>query len=66
MHKVWAASLDYVTADSQLLPENFSAACEAKGVSLTLNMQSGYDHSYFFIASFIGDHIAHHAKYLKA
>ena len=26
----------------------------------------GYDHSYYFIASFIGDHIAHHAKYLKA
>jgi S-formylglutathione hydrolase len=27
-------------------------------------MQSGYDHSYYFIATFLGDHFAHHAKYL--
>ena len=34
--------------------------------SLTLRMQEGYDHSYHFIASFIGEHIAYHAKALKA
>ena len=42
------------------------AACEEKGQALTLRMQDGYDHSYFFIASFIDDHIAHHAKALLA
>ena len=51
---------------NQLLPDNFKAACEEKGQALTLRMQDGYDHSYFFIASFIDDHIAHHAKALLA
>lgn len=57
---------DNFYTQKQLLPENLKAACEAKGISLTLNMQPGYDHSYFFIASFIGEHIAHHASFLKA
>lgn len=52
--------------DRQLLPENFKAACEIEGQPLTLRMQEGYDHSYHFIASFIGEHIAYHAKALKA
>lgn len=52
--------------DSQLKPELFEAACAAVGQSVTLRMQPGYDHSYFFIASFIGDHIAWHARRLKA
>ena len=51
--------------EAQLLPENFQAACDQAGQSLTLRMQEGYDHSYHFIASFIGEHIAHHAKALK-
>lgn len=51
--------------DRQLLPENFKAACEIEGQPLTLRMQDGYDHSYHFIASFIGEHIAYHAKALK-
>lgn len=51
--------------DLQLLPENFKAACEKKSQALTLRMQSGYDHSYHFIATFIGEHIAHHARHLK-
>jgi len=33
---------------------------------LTLRRQPGYDHSYYFISTFMGDHIAHHAKLLKA
>lgn len=62
--------IDQGTADEfyderQLLPENFKAACEIEGQPLTLRMQEGYDHSYHFIASFIGDHIAYHAKALK-
>lgn len=51
--------------EAQLLPENFQAACEQAGLPLTLRMQEGYDHSYHFIASFIGEHIAYHAKALK-
>lgn len=48
----------------QLKPEIFRAACEAAGHPLTLRMQPGYDHSYYFIASFVRDHIEHHAKSL--
>lgn len=52
--------------EKQLLPENFQAACEAAGQSVTIRMQAGYDHSYHFIASFIGEHIAYHAKALHS
>ncbi len=51
--------------DSQLRPHLLQAACEAAGHPLELRMQPGYDHSYYFIASFIGEHIAHHAAALK-
>ena len=50
----------------QLKPEMLQAAAAEAGHPLTLRMQPGYDHSYYFIASFIGDHIAHHAAALKA
>ncbi|QOY63090.1 S-formylglutathione hydrolase [Lysobacter sp. H21R4] len=52
--------------DEQLRPQLLQQACEAAGHPLTLRMQPGYDHSYYFIASFIGEHIAHHAKAMKA
>ena len=48
----------------QLKPELLQAACEAGGHPLTLRLHPGYDHSYYFIASFIGEHIAHHARAL--
>ncbi|MGH8086496.1 MAG: S-formylglutathione hydrolase [Lysobacter sp.] len=51
--------------DSQLKPELLRVACEAAGHPLTLRLQPGYDHSYYLIASFIGEHIAHHARALK-
>ena len=51
--------------EGQLLPDNFQAACDAAGQSLTVRMQPGYDHSYHFIASFIEDHFDYHARYLK-
>ena len=51
--------------DTQLRPQLLQTACEAAGHPLTLRMQPGYDHSYYFIASFIGEHIAHHAAALK-
>ena len=50
--------------DEQLMPDRFETACAAAGVPLELRMQPGYDHSYFFIASFMGDHIQHHARQL--
>jgi S-formylglutathione hydrolase len=49
---------------SQLKPELLQAACEQAGHPLTLRLQPDYDHSYYFIASFMGDHIAHHAAAL--
>jgi S-formylglutathione hydrolase len=52
--------------DAQLKPELLRAACETAGHPLELRMQPGYDHSYYFIESFIGEHIAHHARALKA
>lgn len=49
----------------QLKPDLLTAAANASGQKLTLRMQPGYDHSYFFMASFIGDHVAFHAERLK-
>ncbi|MGB0564394.1 MAG: S-formylglutathione hydrolase [Spirulinaceae cyanobacterium] len=48
----------------QLLPEEFEFACMEVGQPLTLRRQAGYDHSYYFISTFIGDHIHHHAHVL--
>ena len=50
----------------QLKPELLVAAGAAVGQKVTLRMQPGYDHSYFFMASFIADHVAFHAARLKA
>jgi len=50
---------------TQLQPERLRDACAAVGHPLKLRVQPGYDHSYYFIASFIGDHIAHHAAALR-
>jgi len=52
--------------EEQLKPDLFIDACKESGQSLNYRMQPGYDHSYYFIASFIDDHIAHHAKILNA
>jgi S-formylglutathione hydrolase len=51
--------------EKQLLPENFQAACDRAGQAVTIRLQEGYDHSYHFIATFIGEHIDYHAKALK-
>jgi S-formylglutathione hydrolase len=49
----------------QLFPEAFESACRDAGQPLTLRMQDGYDHGYFFIATFMEDHLRHHAEQLK-
>lgn len=48
----------------QLNPDVFEAACQAAGQPLTLRRHAGYDHGYYFISTFIEDHLAHHAKVL--
>lgn len=49
----------------QLKPELLAVACQQAGIDLTLRMQPGYDHSYYFISSFMADHVAWHADRLK-
>lgn len=49
----------------QLKPELLQAACARAGHPLQLRLQPGYDHSYYFVASFIGEHIAHHAAAMR-
>ncbi|KXJ26183.1 S-formylglutathione hydrolase [Exaiptasia diaphana] len=62
--------IDQGTADEfyphQLLPDNLVEASKSTNVKVTLRMQEDYDHSYYFISTFMGDHVKHHTKYLKA
>ena len=51
--------------ETQLRPELLRNACDEANHPLTLNLRAGYGHSYYFIASFMGEHIAHHASALK-
>lgn len=48
----------------QLLPQKFEEACKKVGQSLTLRRQEGYNHNYYFVATFMEDHIRHHAGIL--
>ncbi len=62
--------IDQGTADpflaaGQLLPDRFAAAAGKAHQPLVLRMQQGYDHGYYFIQTFIGDHLRHHAQALK-
>jgi S-formylglutathione hydrolase len=50
--------------ERQLKPELLEAACEAAGQPLTLRRHPGYDHSYFFVATFMADHLSWHAERL--
>ena len=63
-----ALLVDQGEADSflaeQLRPELLREACEAAGIPLTLRMQPGYDHSYYFISTFMADHLRWHAERL--
>lgn len=62
--------IDQGTADpfleEQLHPELFREACQHAGVDITLRMQDGYDHGYFFIASFVEEHLRFHAAQLTS
>ena len=52
--------------NSQLMPQEFESACKLAAQPLTLRRHAGYDHGYYFIATFIEDHIRFHAKILGA
>lgn len=60
--------IDQGTADKflaeQLKPELFEAACSKSGTPLRLRRQEGYDHGYYFISTFMADHLQHHAAFL--
>ena len=60
--------IDQGTADKflveQLKPELFEAACQKSGTKLKLRYQEGYDHGYYFISTFMADHLKHHAERL--
>lgn len=51
--------------EEQLLSQNFVQSCETHNQNLTLNMREGYDHSYYFIMSFLKDHVDFHLQFLK-
>ncbi len=56
--------LDDPFLESQLFPERLEEACRAARISLKLRLQPGYDHSYFFVATFVADHLDWHAARL--
>ena len=56
---------DNFLIEKQLLPEAFEAACAKVGQPLSLRRQAGYDHGYYFIQTFIDDHLRHHAQQLQ-
>ncbi|MEM6999570.1 MAG: S-formylglutathione hydrolase [Pseudomonadota bacterium] len=62
--------IDQGAADSfleeQLQPHRFVAVCEQAGVNLELRMQPGYDHSYYFISTFMAEHLGWHADLLRS
>ncbi len=67
--RVPAILIDQGTADQflaeQLQPERLVAACDAAGIPVELRMQAGYDHSYYFISTFLADHVRWHADRLN-
>lgn len=68
-HRCPLILVDQGTVDEflpNLLPEKLQATCDAAGQPLTLNIREGYDHSYWFVQSFMAEHFAHHAEALCA
>lgn len=65
-HVLVDQGLDDQFLEEQLRPETLKAACQSVGIKLTLRMRPGYDHSYYFISTFLSEHVAWHAKILKA
>ena len=68
-HRLNEILIDQGTSDNfleeQLKPDLLETACRDAGIPLTLRMQHGYDHSYFFISTFMEDHLRWHAERLE-
>lgn len=68
-HRIEELLVDQGTADSfldeGLRPWLLQQACEKAGIPITLNMRDGYDHSYYFVSTFMAEHVAWHAQRLK-
>jgi S-formylglutathione hydrolase len=67
-HRCPPILVDQGTVDEflpNLQPQKLEEACKAAGQPLTLHMREGYDHSYWFVQTFMADHIAHHARALN-
>uniref|UniRef100_A0A1B0DMJ3 S-formylglutathione hydrolase n=1 Tax=Phlebotomus papatasi TaxID=29031 RepID=A0A1B0DMJ3_PHLPP len=56
---------DQFLKDNQLLPDNLAGACRSVNFPFILRIREGYDHSYFYIATFIEEHIRYHADKLQ-
>ncbi|XP_005112240.1 S-formylglutathione hydrolase isoform X1 [Aplysia californica] len=56
---------DNFLKEGQLLPERLMESCAESKMPCVMRMQEGYDHSYFFVSTFMEDHFAHHAKFLN-
>lgn len=63
-HLLVDQGLDDQFLAAQLRPQRLEQACAGAGQPLTLRRHAGYDHGYFFIQSFVGEHVAHHARSL--
>jgi len=50
--------------EGELRPDLLRKACQDAGIALSLNLRSGYDHSYYFVSTFMADHLAWHAERL--
>ncbi|OMO63009.1 putative esterase protein [Corchorus olitorius] len=64
-HSMGGHGMDDKFLHDQLMPHKFEMACRSVDAPLLLRLQPGYDHSYFFIATFIDDHIGHHSQALR-
>ncbi len=58
-------SSDQFLTDNQLLPENFLGKIDPKNISVEFRLQQGYDHSYWFIQTFVDDHLNFHSKFFN-
>lgn len=58
-------SADILIGNRGLMPQALIDACAKANIPLNYRLQNGYDHGYFFVGTFIGDHLKHHSKFLK-
>lgn len=65
MYERFQGKGDNFLSDGQLLTDHLERACATAGQAAKIRLHDGYNHSYFFMASFMEEHLDHHAKFLK-